>query len=110
MASCSFVRDANEFKARGTIDLLFPFDLIPGLSSILPHVVLDLSGGFEWQNDEVKHRHEMEKLRLTAEIATKEIKNVFEDVDKMFLDALRRHSVSADAELRDVRERSEGRG
>ena len=50
MASCSFVRDANEFKARGTIDLLFPFDLIPGLSSILPHVVLDLSGGFEWQN------------------------------------------------------------
>lgn len=98
LSSCSFLREANEFKGRGTIDLLFPFDLIPGLDSVLPHVVLDISGGFEWHNDEVKHNHEMEKLRLKSELIA-EGKHE-KSIEQIFLDTLRDELGSITVELR----------
>ena len=88
LPSCSFIHDANDFKARGRIDLLFPFDLIPGLSSVLPHIVLDLSGGFEWHNDEAARQHELDLIKLKNQIGEEnEI-----DIEELMLSVLRGES------------------
>ena len=78
LSSCAFVDQANEFKGRGRLDILFPFGLIPGLDSVLPHFVIDLSGGFEWHNDEQQHRFEMDKLKFQREKEEKD-NAVFKD-------------------------------
>lgn len=86
LCSCSFFERANEFKGHGRIDLLFPFDLIPGLDSILPRIALDVKGGFEWHNDAEQHQFEMDKLRL----GVKELERNKDDwnVREVFLDVL----------------------
>jgi len=87
LSSCSFFERANEFKGHGRIDLLFPFDLIPGLESVLPRIALDIKGGFEWHNDAEQHQFEMDKLRL----GVKEIDEENDDwtVREVFLNTLR---------------------
>ena len=87
LPSCSFIENANEFKGHGRLDILFPFSLIPGLDSVLPHFVIDIMCGFQWQNAEQQHQHEMEKLRLEHEIKQKEAEHEI-DFSKEFLDAL----------------------
>jgi len=67
LSSCAFMQEANQFKGAGKIDLLFPFDLI-GMSSVLPHVVLDVSAGFEWHNDQDARDHEIRLLELQNKV------------------------------------------
>lgn len=87
LASCSFFERANEFKGHGRIDLLFPFDLIPGLDSVLPRIALDIKGGFEWHNDAEQHQFEMDKLRLGVKQALEN--NDDWTVHEIFLNTLR---------------------
>jgi hypothetical protein len=87
-SSCSFVERANEFKGRLRIDLFFPLNLIPGMSELLPHAVLDIGGGFEWHNDAERHRYEMEKMRLRAQMTVEELRAY-----DVFLAELRRGEV-----------------
>lgn len=70
---------------------MFPLDLIPGAGGLLPHAVLDISTGFEWHNDEQRHRREMEMLKLRAELAKEEVQHAEQELDyeKLFLDILR---------------------
>ena len=85
LPSCKIVNSANEFKGHGGIDLTFPINWIPGVEYVLPRIVLDVRGGFEWDNYDDKHRREMEKLRLLKEIEKRD-ETLLKDI---FLDTLR---------------------
>lgn len=70
LTSCSIIgSDANELKAAGSFNLLFPFDLL-GLSSVFPELRIAFSGGLEWHNDQEMHQHELNKLRLQPSTPT----------------------------------------
>lgn len=81
----SFLREANEFKGAVRLDFTAPIDWIPGISSILPHIVFDITGGFEWHNDAQAQDHELALARIRSKLEDEdEI-----DIKAVFLAALR---------------------
>lgn len=78
------MEEANEFKGSAKLNILFPFELIPGLETILPKFEIGCDAGFFWHNDEDQHRYEMDKILATGAATSEKI-----NVQKLFLDALR---------------------
>lgn len=106
LTSCSFFERANEFKGHGRIDLLFPFDLIPGLDSILPRIALDVKGGFEWHNDAEQHQHEIELLRLQHQYKIAENESNEWRTRQVFLERLRSGDVDDELQYNPYSKRS----
>lgn len=86
LCSCKVFTEANEFKGAFRLDLTAPISWIPGVDYLLPEIVLDLNGGFEWDNYDSRHRREMEKLAIHKEMLLLEA-----ELDESVYEAFLRH-------------------